>query len=311
MQLRPFGDTGMHVSEIGLGAWQLANPDWHADDPRAAHQIVAEALAAGCTFFDTAPGYGQGRSETVLGEALAGVRHDVVICTKVGYKLDWGTDFSTAAIRPSLEGSLRRLRTEYVDILLLHNPPRDVMDGRLASQYEELERLRQEGLIRHFGVSLDWRDELELVLETTASQAIEVLYNAFFQEPRAAFPQAQARGAGLIVKVPLDSGWLGGHHRGDSRFTDLRRRWAPEVIARRAALVEAFAGLVPEGVTLAQAALRYTLAHRAVATVIPGARNVEQARANFAAAAVTLPAATIAAIDALWEREIRADPLPW
>ena len=55
MQLRPFGDTGMHVSEIGLGAWQLANPDWHADDPRAAHQIVAEALDAGCTFFDTAP----------------------------------------------------------------------------------------------------------------------------------------------------------------------------------------------------------------------------------------------------------------
>lgn len=311
MKLRPFGDTGMLVSEIGLGAWQLANPDWHQNDRGEALRIVARALDAGCTFFDTAPGYGVGRSEEVLGEALRGVRQNIVLCTKVGYKLDWGTDFSTEAIRPSLEGSLRRLQTEYVDILLLHNPPAEVMDGRTATQYEELERLKQEGKLRWYGVSLDWRAELESVLTTTRSKAAEVLYNAFFQEPRAAFPLAQERGAGLIVKVPLDSGWLGGRYRGDSRFTDLRGRWSPEVIARRAALVEAFAALVPEGTSLPHAALQYTLAHPAIATVIPGAKSVEQALDNFAAAERRLPDEVVAAIDDLWERELRDNPLPW
>jgi aryl-alcohol dehydrogenase-like predicted oxidoreductase len=185
------------------------------------------------------------------------------------------------------------------------------MDGRTASQYAELEQLKAEGKIREYGVSLDWKIELETVIETTRSKAIELMYNVFYQEPRDAFTMAQDRGAGLIVKVPLDSGWLSGRYRGDSRFTDVRQRWSPEVIARRAALLEQFAALVPSGTSLAHAALQYTLAHPAISTVIPGAKTVAQALDNFAAADSRLPADVVRAIDGMWEGELKDNPLPW
>ena len=311
MNLRPFGTTGMQVSEIGLGAWQLANPSWGIDDKAEALRIVQQSLAAGCNFFDTAPGYGNGVSEDLLGQGLASARKDVVICTKFGYSPEGVENFNTDNIRPILEGSLRRLRTDYVDILLLHNPVRELMDGRTATQYAELERLKQEGKIREYGVSLDWKIELETVIETTNSKAIELMYNVFYQEPRDAFTMAQERGAGLIVKVPLDSGWLAGRYRGNTTFTDVRDRWSPEVLARRAALLEQFAALVPEGTSLAHAALQYTLAHPAISTVIPGAKTVAQALDNFAAADSRLPADVVRAIDGMWEGELKENPLPW
>jgi aryl-alcohol dehydrogenase-like predicted oxidoreductase len=312
MNLRPLGATGIEVSEIGLGAWQLANPDWNLHDTDEALRIVHASLDAGCNFFDTAPGYGYGRSEELLGQALKSVRQDVVICTKFSHHGADGADgFDVEQIRPVLEGSLQRLQTNYVDVLLLHNPPRELMDGREASQYEELEQLKAEGKIREYGVSLDWQIELEMVVETTRSRAIEVLYNAFYQEPRPAFDLAQERGVGLIVKSPLDSGWLSGRYRGDHQFDDIRNRWPPEVVARRGTLIQQFTALVPEGTSLSHAALQYCLAQPAVSTVIPGPKSVAQTLDNFAAADQQLPADVVRAIDALWEREIQADPLPW
>jgi aryl-alcohol dehydrogenase-like predicted oxidoreductase len=314
MKLRPFGDTGMMVSEIGLGAWQLANEvDWGLNDRQEALRIVQKSLEAGCNFFDTAPGYGDGRSEELLGEGLKSVRKDVIICTKFSYYHEDGTpDFDARHIRPVLEGSFRRLQTDYVDILLLHNPPRELMDGRRAPEiYEELERLKTEGKIREYGVSLDWREEVELVVDTTKSKAQEVFFNALYQEPLPAFQKAYEHGVGLIIKVPLDSGWLSGRYRGGHRFDDIRRRWPPEVIARRSELVEKFAALVPEGTSMAHAALQFILAHPQVSTVIPGAKTVEQALDNFAAADKQLSPEVVQSIYELWEREIQSDPLPW
>lgn len=311
MKYRPLGATGLNVSEIGLGAWQLANPDWGIHDKSEALKIVHQSLAAGCNFFDTAPGYGNGVSETILGEALKSVRQQVVICTKSGYSAEGVENFDTAAIRPTLESSLRRLQTDYVDVLLLHNPPRELMDGRVATQYAELEQLKQEGKIRAYGVSLDWCEEMEMVMATTGSQALEVYFNAFYQEMLPAFAKAQAQGVGLIVKVPLDSGWLSGRYRGDYRFNDVRSRWSPEVLARRGALVEKFAGLVPSDRSLAHAALQFCLAQAEVSTVIPGAKSVEQALDNIVAAEKELPAEAVQALHALWTQEIAGDPLPW
>src|SRR6476660_8688835 len=111
MKLRPLGNTGMNVSEIGLGAWQLANPDWGVNDRSEALRILQKSLEAGCNFFDTAPAYGRGVSEELLGQALKSVRRDVVICTKFGHSAEQVTDFGTNAIRPSVEASLRRLQT--------------------------------------------------------------------------------------------------------------------------------------------------------------------------------------------------------
>ncbi|RIK41259.1 MAG: aldo/keto reductase [Chloroflexi bacterium] len=311
MKYRPFGATGMNVSEIGLGAWQLANPDWGIHDKAEALQIIKQSLDAGCNFFDTAPGYGGGVSETLLGEALQPVRQEVIICTKSGYSAEGVADFSAEAIRPTLESSLRRLRTDYVDILLLHNPPRELMDGRVVNHYEELEALKREGKVREYGVSLDWCEEMELVMETTGSRALEVYFNAFYQEMLPAFARAQRQGVGLIVKVPLDSGWLSGRYRGNTRFEDVRSRWPPEVLARRSALVEKFAQLVPPDRSLAHAALQFCLAQPAVSTVIPGAKSIAQALDNIAAANQELPAEVVQAIYDLWEQEIKHDPLPW
>jgi aryl-alcohol dehydrogenase-like predicted oxidoreductase len=311
MKRRPFGTTGMQVSEIGLGAWQLANPDWGVNDRSAALRIIQKALEAGCNFFDTAPGYGGGRSEELLGEGLRSVRKDVILCTKFGHTAEGITDFNTSAIRPSIEASLRRLQTDYLDIVLMHNPPREMMDGRIASQYEEFERLKAEGVIREYGVSLDWREEVELVADTTKSKALEVFFNALYQEPLPAFRKAYENGVGIIVKVPLDSGWLSGRYRKGHLFDDIRKRWPPDVIERRSELVERFAELLPEGTSMTHAALQFVLAQPQVATVIPGAKTVEQVLDNLAAADKQLSPEVVQAIYDLWEQEIMRDPLPW
>lgn len=308
---RPFGDTGLETSEVGLGCWHLATPGWTDAERDEARAIVHAALDDGCNFFDTAPGYGGGASEAFLGEVLGSHRRDVVICTKFGHTAQGVTDFGAAAIRSSVEESLRRLRTDYLDIVLLHNPPLELLDGRTAPHYAELEALKAEGLVRAYGASLDWRAELDLLRETTASRAAEMLFNVFHQEPLPAFPAARDRGMGLVVKVPLDSGWLAGAYGPDHMFTDVRRRWSPAVRARRATLLATFASLVPDGLTLAGAALRFALAQPGVATVIPGARTAAQARANFAAARERLAPEVVQAIGDFWAADIAGDPVPW
>jgi aryl-alcohol dehydrogenase-like predicted oxidoreductase len=313
MKRRPFGNTGMNVSEIGLGAWQLANPDWGIDDKSEALRIIQKSLEAGCNFFDTAPGYGGGRSEELLGEGLKSVRKDVIICTKFSHYSEDGTrDFQVQHLRPVLDGSLRALQTDYVDILLLHNPPRELMDGRVAPElYKEMEKLKAEGKIREYGVSLDWREEVETVVDTAKSKALEVFFNALYQEPLPAFQKAYENGVGIIVKVPLDSGWLSGRYRKGHNFDDIRKRWPPEVVARRSELVEQFAQLIPAGTSMAHAALQFILAQPQVSTVIPGAKTVEQALDNFAAADKPLSPDVVQSMVQLWEREIMSDPLPW
>jgi aryl-alcohol dehydrogenase-like predicted oxidoreductase len=273
---------------------------------------VRRSYEAGCNFFDSAPGYGGGRSEELLGKALKGIRQDVILCTKFSHYANGEHDFDAANVRPVLEGSFKRLQTDYVDVLLLHNPERELMDGRNAPElYAELEKLKAEGKIRAYGISLDWKVEVDMAVDTTGSQALEVFFNALYQEPMAAFAHAQEKGAGLIVKVPLDSGWLSGRYRKDSRFDDVRSRWSPEIIARRGALVEKFAEIIPPGTSLAHAALQFCLARPEVSTVIPGAKTVEQALDNYAAAERELPEECVQAIYKLWETDIASDPLPW
>ena len=172
-----------------------------------------------------------------------------------------------------LEGSFRRLQTDYIDILLLHNPPRELMDGRVVAElYEELENLKAEGLIREYGVSLDWREEVELVVDTTKSKAQEVFFNALYQEPLPAFQKAQDNGVGLIIKVPLDSGWLSGRYRNGHRFDDVRSRWPAEVVARQKRARRRVCRARPRGTSMAHAALQFVLAQPQVSTVIPGAK---------------------------------------
>jgi aryl-alcohol dehydrogenase-like predicted oxidoreductase len=311
MQRRPFGASGMMVSAIGLGAWQLGSYEWDNTDEGEALEIVQSALDLGCDFFDTAPSYGGGRSEELLGKALKGRRHAITLCTKFGRTTARQPQYDVAYLRSSLEDSLKRLQTDYVDILVLHSPPRELMDGTSAPHYEVLEQLKAEGKLRVYGVSVDTQAEIETLLTTTNCGAIEVLFNIFHQEPLPAFQKAVDKGVGLIAKVPLDSGWLSGKYRGGEQFADLRRRWSPEVIERRAALVEQLAEILPKGVPMTQAALQYVLAQPTIATAIPGARSVTQVRENTLAGESGLPSEVVQAIYSFWEREIKSNPVPW
>jgi aryl-alcohol dehydrogenase-like predicted oxidoreductase len=312
MKSRLLGQTGLRVAEIGLGAWQLGNSLWGGASEGQALRIVDAALDAGCNFFDSAPGYAEGRSEALLGQALLGRRDKAVLCSKFGHSAGGLADFSPAMLRPSVEASLGRLRTDFLDVLLLHNPPAELLDeGKASEIYAELSAMQAEGKIRAFGASVDWGCELRTLCNSTRSKAAEVLFNVFHQEPRTAFADAAARGVGIIVKVPLDSGWLSGKYNEASKFEGIRNRWPRDVIERRAGLVGRVRGLVPYNLSLAQAALSFVLMHPEVSTVIPGAVDETQVRANVEAAAVRLPDETFEALRRLWLTDLQRSPLPW
>lgn len=309
---RPYGLTGKRVSEIGFGAWQLGNgQDWgqHMSE-REAVSLVHDALDLGCNFYDTAPGYGHGRSEEWLGKALQGRRNDVVINTKFGHHATGQTDFSPHLIRQSLKQSMDRLQTDYLDSVILHNPPSEQLDGD-SPQMRELERLRQEGVILAYGASVDSAQDMRAVLDTVKAPVLEVLFNVFHQETADAFATAQMRNAALVIKVPLDSGWLSGRYGPDTRFDDIRSRWNSEVVARRFALLEKIRFAEQDAGSLSHAALRFILGHEAVSTVIPGSKTRQQLVDNVAAADGRLQPETMRRLRAFWEEEIASDPLPW
>jgi aryl-alcohol dehydrogenase-like predicted oxidoreductase len=302
----------MMASEIGFGAWQLGNAeDWKAgvsDADRIA--LVHAAMDRGCSFFDTAPGYGRGSSEEILGQALKGRRHQVLLSTKVGHDDQGHSDFSPTGIRASLESSLQRLQTDYVDSLLLHNPPWEELSGE-RPLYATLDQLKSEGKIRAYGASVDSSREMFEVMRTTKSEVLEVLFNIFHQDTASAFPMAEAKHVAIIAKVPLDSGWLSGKYGRGSRFDDIRRRWPPEVIARRAALLEKIQFLKNTHESLTHAALRFILAHAAVTTVVPGIKSMQQLEENFSAASRSMPPAEVRWLEEFYETQISGDPLPW
>jgi len=312
MDRRTLGSTGIKVSEIGLGAWQLGDTDqWAGPDRATSLAIVDEALNLGVNLFDTAPGYAGGRSELILGEALDGRRDQVVLVTKFGHRADGTSNWDVARIEPAIEQSLLALRTDHLDVILMHSPPAELLDGRIAKHYEEFERLKAAGVVRAYGASVDWAADIDLVTDTTGSQVLEVLLHAFHQEPLPALEKAATKGVGVIVKVPLDSGWLAGRYGKDASFSDVRSRWSRADIERRAALVEQFKELLPDAASMPHTALRWLLAQRSVTSVIPGAKSVAQLKDNVAAATETIPAETARAIESLWAKKIEGSPLPW
>ncbi len=314
MKYRAFGATDIEVSEIGLGAWQLVKSAEWPDGPDEAEavRLVHEALAAGVTFIDTAPGYAEGRSEAVLGAALADGRRDgVVLCTKFGHRADGTSDWAASSIEVSIRASAKRLGTDHLDIVLLHNPEPEILDGTQSEHYDVLEGLKQRGLIRAYGASVDWSADIDIVLQTTASQALEARMSALFQETWPGVERAHERGLGTIVKVPLESGWLSGRYTAQTVFSGVRSRWSREEIALRAGLVDQFRSLLPDGVSVPQGALRFLLAHDGVSTVIPGARNIGLLRDSIAAAEEPLPAQTVTAIRRFAADLLEAVHLDW
>lgn len=312
VQRRVYGRLGKMVSEIGFGAWQLGNGrDWGQQTTEAdAIALVHAALDQGVNLFDTAPGYGLGHSEEILGHALVGHRQDVVINTKAGHDADGRSDFSPDGLRASIEGSLRRLRTDYLDSVLLHNPPEDCLHGDSA-QMQTLMALRQEGKVLAFGASVDSARDMRTVIDTSEAGVLEVLFNVFHQETADAFALAKEREVAILIKVPLDSGWLSGKYDRSSVFTDIRRRWSPDVLERRFDLLDRIRPMETAENSLAQVAIAFILGHTAVTSVMPGIKSLAQLQENVAAADVRLSEEAMQRLRSVWTDHIAAEPLPW
>lgn len=313
MHYRRLGKTELKVSDIGFGAWQLGNNDqWGGMDDTTAHQLVAEALDRGCNLFDTAPNYAKTNSERLLGETLRGVRQEVVLVSKFGHKPEGGTDYSAEAFQESLHGSLERLKTDYLDVVLVHSPPLEVLNGQHPI-WQAMKKAQTEGKVRFYGASTDYAFEVRETLETTDAQVLELLFNVLHQDVRLAFDQVRANDVGVITKVPLDSGWLGGKYKAQTVFDGVRKRWSQADVEQRAALVEQLAWLPTADRNLAQQSLAYLLSYDEVSSVIPGIRSQAQLDANFGATGQRLSAADRARLETFWDgfTDKGTHLLPW
>lgn len=301
---RKLGTTDITVSEIGFGAWAIGGSTdaggtpvgWGKTNDDDSLAAIRRARELGVTFFDTADSYGFGRSESLLGIVLSRRRSEVVIATKVGVVRGpdgrLTKDFSAHHITQAVDGSLRRLRTDYIDLYQLHNPSLD--DLRHDEIHETMDRLQETGKIRFWGVSVSTPEDGIAIINKNWGYALQVLYNVLNQAPaKELFPLAKQKGYGIIARVPLASGLMSGKFRPDTVFPkdDVRQNFLTpkrleEVIPR---VDEAKSIIGGSARSLAEAALRFTLADDAVSTTIPGARNVRQVEMNAAADEVRVP----------------------
>ena len=294
MKYRPLGKAGLTVSEIGFGAWGIGGmtageTSYGATDDARSRAALERALVLGITFFDTAAAYGDGHSEELIGAAFAGQRHRVVIATKAGLeRFDRPPDFSPDGIRRSLEASLARLRTDYVDLFQLHNPPPDLFRGN-PEVYATLEDLMRQRMIRGFGVSVKAPHEAVAIIEHHDVASIQINLNMF--DVRAVetglLDVAAERKIGIIARTPLSFGFLSGAVTADTAFPpgDHRRGWPRAQLERWVEGAQALnvAADAPADQTRSQVALRFCLSFPAVSTVIPGILTPAEAEENGAA----------------------------
>lgn len=321
--MRRLGKTGFDIGEVGFGTWALGG-DWGEVPEAGALDTLRAALDAGVTFLDTADVYGDGRSERLIRQVVEerGRPAGLVIATKAGRRLEphVASGYAYPQLASFVARSLDNLGVDAIDLLQLHCPPTDVY--RADTAFEALDRLKEEGLVRHYGVSVETVEEAELALEHEGVATVQIIYNMFRLKPAERFfALARGRDVGIIVRVPLASGLLSGSmtrqrsfapddHRAFNRHGeafDVGETFSGVDFETGLAAAEELSALVPEGHTLAQLALRWILMHPAVSVVIPGARRVEQVRANVAASALpALPPTAMQRVREVYDSRIRA-----
>ncbi len=323
LKTRILGSTGYAVSELGLGGWGLGADMWRGVDDGAGRDALREAVERGITFFDTALAYGNGHSERLMGRALnAEIRANrVVLATKVPpLNEEWpgrpgaplADVFPARHLAASTEQSLKNLGVEALPLQQLHVwHDAWLTDPEWAASYDRIVRLKQEGKVLHWGISInDHAPESALrVLEDPIFETAQVIYNIYDRSPeRALFELARTKPLGMIARVPFDEGALTGQVRSSTVFP--AGDWREEYFSgdRRAEAgrrAQALERLLNDQVqTLPELALRFCLSSPAVATVIPGMRRAAHVRQNLAAAEKgRLAAGTLAKLEAhAWEK---------
>ena len=297
MKTRKFYGTETQVSEIGLGTWQLG-ADWGDVDDKSADDILNQAVDCGVTFFDTADVYGTGLSETRIRRLLKMRKEKIFVATKLGRFPEPGgaENVSLKQFRLHTENSLKRLGVEALDLTQVHCLPTEVLKNR--DLFEWLRQLKKEGKIKNFGLSVESMEEALVCLKQEGVGSLQIIFNIFRQKPIAVlFDQAKAKGISLIVRLPLASGLLSGKFSGDAAFPENDHRnynrngdkfnvgetFAGIPFNKGVELANEIKSLVPDGMTLAQMALRWVLDFDAVTVAIPGATSPEQVHSNCSA----------------------------
>jgi aryl-alcohol dehydrogenase-like predicted oxidoreductase len=313
MKYRTFGGTDLQTSVVGFGVWTVGTTMWGIKDEAVGVALLRRAFDLGITFFDTADVYGDGLGETILAKALGHVRDRLTIATKFGYDFythpgvqpgqrERPQDWSPAFIRKACEESLRRLRTDHIDLYQLHNPRIDTLQR--DDVFETLDRLRAEGKIRHVGAALGPAiadrqiEEARYCIEERHLPSTQIIYNLFEQHlGRPNFPLARRRGVGLMVRVPHASGLLEGRYTRETTFSEndhrffrvntgeRKKEWLDDGLTKLEAITFLTEGT---GRALSQAAIQFILAEPSLACALPNIYNAEQLD-EFAAAADVLP----------------------
>ncbi|WP_037911597.1 aldo/keto reductase [Actinacidiphila yeochonensis] len=321
MEKRVLGRTGREVSVVGLGTWQLG-ADWGEVREEDATAVLDAAVESGVTFFDTADVYGDGRSEQLIGRYLkARPDADVFVATKMGRRADQlPENYVLDNFRAWNDRSRANLGVDTLDLVQLHCPPTAVYSS--DEVYDALDTLVAEKRIANYAVSVETCAEALAAIARPNLASVQIILNPFRLKPlEEVLPAAARAGVGVIARVPLASGLLSGKYTRDTVFAENDHRtynrhgeafdqgetFSGVDYATGLEAAAEFAALAPQGATPAQTALRWIIQQPGVTSVIPGARSVEQARAN--AAAATLPPLDQEVLDGvgdLYDRRVRA-----
>ena len=324
LEQRPLGRTGLTASVVGLGTWQLG-ADWGEVSEADAREVLEASLAAGVTFYDTADVYGDGRSERILGRFLAD--HDdsrLVVATKMGRRAEQVPEnYVLENFRAWTDRSRKNLGVDTLQLVQLHCSPSEVIEA--DETYDALDELVEDGAIAAYGVSVETVDQAMSAMTRTHVASVQIILNAFRLKPLdRVLPAAATAGIGIIARVPLASGLLSGRYGETTTFAaddhrsynrdgsafDVGETFSGVDFATGVVAAREFRDLVvehlPRGTTPAQAAVAWVAQQPGVTTVIPGARNVDQAGANAAAGTVgRLPAEFLAGVRKIYDEHIR------
>ena len=319
MEYRSLGSIGWNVSAISFGAWAIGG-SWGDVDDSESLQDLRRAVDAGVDFFDTADVYGDGRSEQLLAQ-LYRDHDDIRVATKAGRRLDPHTaeGYNRENLTAFVERSRENLDREALDLLQLHCPPTEVYYQ--PEVFAVLEDLKAQGKLRHYGVSVETVEEALKAIEYPGVETVQIIFNMFRQRPAELFfEEAKRRKVGILARVPLASGLLTGKYGADASFPDNDHRnfnrngeafdrgetFAGVGLERGVEAVRELEEIRPEGMTMAQFALRWVLMFDAVSCAIPGAKRPDQAAENAAAADLPpLSDETMRAVEDVYDRHIR------
>ena len=311
MKTRTLGKNGLKVSEIGLGCMTIGK-DYSDENKQQAIKIIREAYELGVTMFDTAELYADTKNENLVGEALEPIRDKVVIATKCGVQFEPGhisghasgrmiIDSRPEVIRKSLEGSLKRLRTDYIDLYYVHRVDPNVPIETVA---ETMKELHVQGKILNWGISEPSMETLKKANSVFPVVAIESEYNMMWREPeQEILPTLEELGTGLVPYRPLARGFLTGASEGMYLHDAKNTRFDEKNLAANMALKNCLNDLAAEkSVTGAQLALAWLLAQKDFIVPIPGTSSMERMRENVKAAEISFTANELKNIRELLEQ---------